>query len=251
MLSDGAFDCVPGAGSMRRRAGTAGVKVRLASAEDIPAIAELAPASGIDLGEAMTEATRDGVMGSAHRAGLAALGREHGRPAFSRAIARAFTDHGPDRAFAAASLVLVAEHREHGVIGTVIAFPPPNAAEQYMTHAERTGAAVTEVHKLILVGIVGLAKVAVLAVAEPQRGLGIGAALLSRIKKIFFAHGYVFVYGQIRADRPSLDAFYRRQGFEVRGPDEGLDLWVVFGLPGGIHPDLGERFFVRARPRDE
>ncbi|GAB2740518.1 GNAT family N-acetyltransferase [Amycolatopsis magusensis] len=231
--------------------GTAGVRIRLATAEDIPVIAELAPASGIELGAAMTEAIRDGVMGSAHRAGLAGRGREHGRPTFSRAIARAFTDHGPDHAFAVASLVLVAEHREHGVIGTVIAFPPPNVAEQYMTHAERTGAAVPEVRKLILVGIVGLVKVAVFAVAEPHRGSGIGAALLSRVKKIFFAHGYFFVYGQIRPDRPGLAAFYRRQGFEVRAPDEGLDLWVVFGIPGGIHPDQGEQFFVRARPRDE
>ncbi|KZB79643.1 GNAT family N-acetyltransferase [Amycolatopsis regifaucium] len=204
----------------------------------------------IELGTAMAEAIRDGVMGRAHRAGLAARGRVHGQPGFSRAVAQAFADQGPDQAFATASLVLVAEHREHGVIGTVIAFPPPNVTEQYMTHAERMNAAAPEVRKLMLVGIVGLVKVAVLAVAEAHQGSGLGAALLSRVKKIFFSHGYVFVYGQIRPDHAGLAAFYRRQGFEVREPDEGLDLWVVFGIPGGIQPDRGERFFVRTRPRE-
>ncbi|RSM80471.1 hypothetical protein DL991_10090 [Amycolatopsis sp. WAC 01375] len=229
--------------------GTAGVKIRLATARDTPAIAELAPAAGIELTPAMADAIRAGVMGRAHRAGRA-RGREHGQPGFSRAVAQAFTDQGPDQAFAAASLVLVAEHREHGVVGTVIALPPPNVTEQFMTHAERMNAAAPEVRKLMLVGILGLAKVAVLAVAEAHQGSGLGAALLSRIKKIFFAHGYVFVYGQIRPDRPDLAAFYQRQGFHVQEPDEGLDLWVVFGIPGGIQPDQGERFFVRTRPRE-
>lgn len=216
--------------------GMAGVKIRLATAEDLPEIAELAPAAGIELTAAMAEAIRDGEMGRAHRAGLAARGREHGQPGFSRAVARALTDRGPEHAFAAASLVLVAEHREHGVIGTVIALPPPNVTEQYMTHAEGMNAAAPEVRKLMLLGIVGLVKVAALAVAEAHQRSGLGAALLSRVKKTFFAHGYVFVYGQIRPDRPGLAAFYRRQGFEVREPDEGLDLWVIFGIPGGIHP---------------
>ncbi|MET9263743.1 GNAT family N-acetyltransferase [Amycolatopsis sp. NPDC004079] len=231
--------------------GTAGVKIRLATADDIPAIAELAPAAGLELGAEMAEAIRSGAMGTAHRAGLAGRGREHGQPAFSRAIAQAFAEHGPDHVYAVAALVLVAEHREHGVIGTVIAFPPGNVAEQYVEHAERTGAAAPDVRKIIAGGAIALAKVSALAVAEPHRGSGIGAALLSRTKKVYFANGYIYVYGQIRPDRPGLAAFYRRQGFDVREPDEGLDLWVVFGIPGGILPDQGERFFVRGRPRDD
>ncbi|EFL12573.1 hypothetical protein SSMG_08245 [Streptomyces sp. AA4] len=86
--------------------------------------------------------------------------------------------------------------------------------------------------------------VGALVVDEPHRGRGLGAALLGQARKIFFAHGYPLVYGQIPADRPDLIAFYQRQGFEVRGPEDRLDLEMVFGIPGGIRPDRDERFFV-------
>jgi GNAT superfamily N-acetyltransferase len=230
--------------------GTPKVKIRLAIAADIPAIAELTPAAGHELGEELAKEIRTCTMGSAHRAALAGQGREGRQPAFARAIAQAISEHGFDHAYAAAALVLVADHRDHGVIGTVIAFPPANVAEQYVEHAERTGAAKPDIRKLIAGGAVALAKVSTLVVAEPYRNTGIGGALLSRIKKIYFGHGYFYVYGQIPPNRPGLIAFYRRQGFEVRGPDEGIDLWVVFGIHGGVRPDRRERLFVRGRPRD-
>uniref|UniRef100_UPI003F498372 GNAT family N-acetyltransferase n=1 Tax=Amycolatopsis sp. CA-096443 TaxID=3239919 RepID=UPI003F498372 len=115
---------------------------------------------------------------------------------------------------------------------------------------EGIGAPPPDIRKIIAASAIALAKVSTLAVAEPYRGSGIGAALLSRVKKIYFANGYFYVYGQIRPDKPGLATLYRRQGFEVREPDEGLDLRVVFGIPRGIRPDQGERFFVRGRPRD-
>jgi GNAT superfamily N-acetyltransferase len=95
--------------------------------------------------------------------------------------------------------------------------------------------------------VMGLAKVSALAVAEHARRAGVGAALLSRAKRLFFHHGYLYVYGQMPA-RPGLAEFYRRQGFEVKQPGEGLDLQVLFGFPAGIRPVRGERLFVRARP---
>lgn len=224
--------------------GSAGVKIRLAKADHLPAIAELAPETGQELGPRMTTIIRDGVMGTAHRAGLAARGRDNRQEAFSRALAEAAGRHGPDQAFSVTSLVLVAEHPEHGVIGTAITFSPANVAEQYAEHAQRAGAPPREITGILLSSVIALAKVSTLAVAESFRGSGIGAALLSRVKKVFFANGYQYVYGQIPAERPHLVGFYRRAGFDVLEPDEGLDLWTVFGIPGGIRPDRGERFFV-------
>jgi hypothetical protein len=48
---------------------------------------------------------------------------------------------------------------------------------------------------------------------------------------------------------PGLDAFYRRNGFDVLDEDAGLDLWVVFGVHSHIYTDQGERFFIRQAPR--
>src|SRR5437016_3514443 len=40
-------------------------------------------------------------------------------------------------------------------------------------------------------------------------------------------------------------AFYTKLGFEVGDQEDGLDLWPIFGYPGGIHADQGERLFAR------
>jgi len=44
---------------------------------------------------------------------------------------------------------------------------------------------------------------------------------------------------------PGLDAFYRRNGFQVLAQGESLDLWAIFGIHSRIDTDPGERFFVR------
>lgn len=126
--------------------------------------------------------------------------------------------------------------------------PPAHVSQQFVARAERSGADQREAWKLALSGAVALAKIDALPVEESARRSGVGAALLGRATKIYFANGYFYVYGQIAPDRPELIAFYQRHGYEVRQPDEGLDLWVVFGLPGGIRPDRGERIFVRTDP---
>jgi hypothetical protein len=86
--------------------GTPRVKVRLATPADLPTITDLVPAAGVDLGEEMTGAVRNGTMGQAHRAALASRVPEHGHPAFTRAMAEAFGTHGADHAYLAPALVL-------------------------------------------------------------------------------------------------------------------------------------------------
>ncbi|ATY17282.1 GNAT family N-acetyltransferase (plasmid) [Amycolatopsis sp. AA4] len=225
-----------------------GVVIRLAGADDVAAVERMAPVAGTTLGEVLAEAIRSGAMGSAHRAALAAGGGDRGREAFTHAIARAAAEHDQFHAYAVAAVVLVAAHRDHGVVGAEIVFPPVHVAENYVTYARNAGANSREQGKLLAVGAVGLAKVSALVVDESHRGRGLGAALLGQARRIFFAHGYPLVYGQIPADRPDLAGFYQCQGFEVRRPEDRLDLETVFGIPGGIRPDRGERFFVCWNP---
>jgi hypothetical protein len=44
--------------------------------------------------------------------------------------------------------------------------------------------------------------------------------------------------------RPGLDAFYRRNGFQVLSEGESLDLWPIFGVHSRIDAGQGERFFI-------
>jgi hypothetical protein len=71
--------------------------------------------------------------------------------------------------------------------------------------------------------------------------------LLTRTRKLHFYNGYHCVYGQM-PDRAGLPEFYRRLGFDVQGLGAPLDLWTIFGIPGGITPGHDERVFVRWRP---
>jgi hypothetical protein len=134
------------------------------------------------------------------------------------------------------------------VVGTVVAYPPPNITDAHLDGARRRNVTdPRELNKLMMLGAIGLAKVNALAVAEPARGRNIGGALLLRCRQVFFACGYVIVYGQM-PPTPGLDFFYRRNGFEVLGHGERLDLWPVFGVHSRIDTDPGERFFIRYRP---
>lgn len=50
---------------------------------------------------------------------------------------------------------------------------------------------------------------------------------------MYFRCGYVMIYGQMPAV-PGLDAFYRRNGFDVLDVGDELDMWVVFGVHSRI-----------------
>ncbi len=80
----------------------------------------------------------------------------------------------------------------------------------------------------MMAGAIGIAKIKAVAVGESARGRNIGGALLQRCRQVYFHCGYLIVYGQM-PPRPGLDAFYRRNGFQVLSEGEGLDLWVIVG----------------------
>jgi GNAT superfamily N-acetyltransferase len=102
-------------------------------------------------------------------------------------------------------------------------------ADDHLNKTQRTITDPYERGKLLLAGAVGIAKIKAVAVTETARGRNIGGSLLKRCRQVYFHWGYRIIYGQM-PPVPGLDAYYRRNGFEVLDEGAGLDLWLVFGV---------------------
>jgi hypothetical protein len=220
------------------------VRVRQAVPADLGAVGELAARAGVQLEDELASAVTAGTAGGALRAGL-----RSGRDGFARHIAEQFLAHPgePVHAYLSAALILVAEHREHGVAGALIAYPPSNITAEHLKHTRRAITDPRERGKLMMAGAIGVAKIKAVAVTASARGLGIGGSLLQGCQQVYFHCGYLMIYGQMPTV-PGLAAFYRRNGFQVLDERAGLDMWVVFGVHSHIHADKGERFFIRQAP---
>lgn len=124
-------------------------------------------------------------------------------------------------------------------IGALHALPPASVLAQVM------GKGVPA--ELATVGAFAVVKIRAVAVAESARGQGVAAALLKRCLQLYFQLGYFVAYGQF-SNGSGLETYYARQGFQVLGDGEGLDLGPNLGLPFGIQAEPGERLFLRWRP---
>ena len=222
------------------------VTLRWATGGDLPAVAALMSLSGVaTLDPELATALANGVVGNAHRAALAARGRENGAHTFLHAIAEQAAVKDLRQAYLAAAVVLVADVADRQCVGTVVALPPPRVAAQFVD-AIGAGDGSRQANTMLLTGAIGLAKVHALAVADGARRDGIGGALINRVTELYFHNGFHCVYGQM-PDQPGLAEFYRRHGFDVHEPGAGLDLWRIFGVPGGLVPAPNEQIFARWR----
>jgi len=216
------------------------VRIRQARPGDVDAVAKLAPLAGPMLDPDIAAAVDGKTAGSGFRVGL-----RRGREAFLRHMADQFGAHAERgehfAAYLHAALVLVAEHRDHGIVGTLIANPPATVAATYLEQVG--GDPVRQQGAWISCGT-GVARVGTVAVAEQARGQHLGGSLLKRCRQLYAHCGYFIPYGQI-PPRPGLEHFYERHGFRVLNDSAALNLWVVFGEPAMVYPDPGERIFVR------
>lgn len=219
-------------------AGPPRIRVRQAVPDDLPAIAELAPLSGVELDDALVEAVRDGSSGIGLRTGI-----RQGQPGFHRHMGTEFITGGMVSAFMHASLVLVGDHRDRGIVGTLIAYPPGNLINE-LIGSGRISPSEQGGQQVIMLGAVLLTKIKTIAVVEHARGQGVGAALLKRCKQVYSHCGYMLLYGAM-PPTPGLDAFYRRCGFDIQQPGDPIDLWRVYGIPVMAVPGADERIFHR------
>lgn len=218
------------------------VRVRLARGADMAAVRRLTALAGVQLEEQVVDAVEAGVGGAALRLGL-----DGGPEAVMRHMAEKFAGPqgtAPRRLLPPVTLVLVAEHDQHGVIGAVLAYPPNGVIQQFVEHQRRAGASGQQLFQLVMAGVMWMVRIKAIAVDESMRGRGIGSALLYRCQQVYTYCGYMISYGQM-ADTPALERFYRAHGFEVLPRGSGFDPWVVLGVHAEIRPDPGKRTFVR------
>ncbi|MEH0930895.1 GNAT family N-acetyltransferase [Micromonospora sp. CPCC 205558] len=218
------------------------VRVRLARGADMAAVRRLTALAGVRLEDEVADDVDAGVGGAALRAGL-----DGGPDTYMRYMAEKFTGPqamDPRRLLPPATLVLVAEHDQRGVVGAVVAYPPGGVLKQLVEHQRQAGLGSQQLFQLVMAGVMWMVRIKAIAVDETMRGLGIGSALLHRCQQIYAHCGYMITYGQM-ADSPELERFYRSHGFDVLERDSGFDPWVVLGVHAEIRPDPGERTFLR------
>ncbi len=214
------------------------VLVRVAREDDLPFVRELSLQAGVGLEEDISDAVRSGAAGAA-----LAAGQRGGKDAFLREVATGFfTAQGGDQRipFLRNTLVLVAEHATHGVVGALIAYPPLQVIRQLLEQSRRLG---VDPQQILLMGAVGIVRVKAVAVSDAMRRQGVGGALLEQCLRVYSTCGYVTAYGQM-PPTPGLDTFYRRQGFTVLDRGAGFDPWVVFGVHADVRPEPDECTFI-------
>jgi len=210
-----------------------GVLLRMARPDDTAEASRLLAMAGLDLPPYLAEAIDNQVIGSTLMHAL-----ESGKDQILTALATAAHHGDPNLAMPGLTALLVAENAGHHACGALLALPPAAV----MAQAASAGIPV----QLALVGTAAIVKINGIALEETSRGRGIGSALLGTCLQLYFQLDYLLAYGQFGADS-GLETYYRRLGFDVLAPGEGISLSERLAMPIGLTPESGERFFLRWR----
>lgn len=224
-----------------------GIRIRHATAADLPAVRELTASAGCPLVDELATAVKAGDAGSALRAGVEGGGRD----TFTWRIAEKL--HGspppPLAAAKAASLILVAERSGSDsssdigeVIGALSAGPPSGVIGSCLDQLPHLPP--VERGKIVMAGLIFVSKLYAIATVPSARGQGVASALIRYYRDVYTRCGFRVLYGEIDAGS-GLEPFYRRNGFEMVPADAALDLYFVFGHEVRVSAGPGERIFAR------
>lgn len=218
-----------------------GITTRLARLSDFERFGDLISLTGTTADDYVLEMLHSEALATAVLAGA-----EHGHEQFQLELARCMSGSDTlEPAALATALPLVAVTEADEVVGVLLAYSPPNVIEQFLD--ARPLASKKDNTMMFAGAIMSLVKLRALAVDPDWRGRGIGSGLLTRFQDIYVACRYFYLYGQFRATDPGLADFYSAHGFTILPPGEGLDLYVVFGVSGGVLPEPGEQLFYYRR----
>ncbi len=210
-----------------------GVLLRMARPGDTAEVSRLLAMAGVDLPPYLAAAIDNQDIGSTLMHTL-----EAGNDQILTALATAAHRGDPNLAMPGLTALLVAENAAHRACGALLALPPAAV----MAQAASAGIPV----QFALVGTAAIVKINGIAVDESSRSNGIGTALLGTCLQMYFQLNYLLAYGQFRAGS-GLEHYYRRLGFDVLAPGEGISLSERLAMPIGLTPEPSERFFLRWR----
>ena len=203
--------------------GPAGYVLRAATAADADAIQQLIPLAGVDAEPELISAIRTGQTGLVP---LAAMDdSEAGLSLLAEHLAAGTIDN-------ASVLALVACRPEHPEpVGVCLTLPPGQVLSTMPS---------LQAQMLVYLAI---SKISVLAVDPDHRRNGLGRALLLQATWTAHRAGAQVVYGQAGAADHQLLEWYRRQGFTLLPPGDGIDLQWLFQRPVGINTEPTYQLF--------
>ncbi|MGW0060561.1 GNAT family N-acetyltransferase [Streptosporangium sandarakinum] len=221
-------------------AATPQLRIRQATTADMDRVGEFARMVGVEIESQLSDSVAKGFAGAALRICL-----RNGREAFKEHMAKEFFDNQEDpiTAYLNCALILVAEHRDHGIVGALMAYPPVSVVQMYIQSMRTSDS--KKIMNAVICGALGVSRIKALAVTESARRAGIGSALLKYCTRIYSHCGYHLLYGKMSSATPGLDLFYQRHGFDVLPPETPLNLRVIFGNNALVGPGPDEQFFVR------
>lgn len=177
--------------------------------------------SGSTLGGELAAARADGLLGKALRGGAeraSSVDRYH--TMFDGVVAR--------------TLVLSARYNAQ-TVGLLMLGPNPRLL-QLGPHY----------YSLNIRVLLRLAKLHCIAVNPDHRNKGTGSRLLATATNIARLSAFAELYGEFNAGRVCLESFYKKRGFAVLEPYEGLNVTNTIGSLMYIQPADGDRLFTTA-----
>jgi GNAT superfamily N-acetyltransferase len=214
--------------------GPDGYRVRLARPGDGLAIAALMRLADVHAELTLLEAIESGLSGDIARRTIGG-GADHAAVLASHLFPGG---PGPDlrRALTASTAVLVATRRVHEEPIGMCHTTPPGAM---MARIADAGAPVEAMYAMLM----GVRKLASIAVNPDYRRAGVATALLQLATRLVFQGGAQMFYGQLRIDDGLAD-WYRDAGFTVLPPGEGLSVARLVDMNAAVRPGLGEQLFA-------
>ncbi|MCX5097540.1 GNAT family N-acetyltransferase [Streptomyces sp. NBC_00365] len=215
--------------------GPDGVRIGFAVPEEAGAVTTLLKAAADDLEAGHLEALARGECGTWLLDVLE--GVDLGEPLVRAGAAGEF-----QRAAGELSLPLVARDGDGQVVGALLGVLSGTVVSGL---ARLPGG-----RRYVLVSMLTYAKIKAVAVSEDARRRGIGAALLARCVQVYWQLKYTLLFGEFDTER-ALGPYYRRQGFTVLRPGQGIDVGTLLtGVPLHLGAGPGLTFFHRWRPQD-
>lgn len=217
------------------------VTIQAASEDELADLAYWYRAAGVDgvggeppevMNERFVGASRAGLLGTALGGGTtgAAVMAMHTNPldaSFTRSLASSMRLDGE-------------------TIGMLVMGPPTGLMDRFFGQlpegVRQNGEQMTQ---MLWGMLLGLTKLHMVAIHPDHRQRGRGSRLVRHALDVARKSKIITIYGEYSPDRPHLERFYSKLGFNILGDGDHLDLSVFTGIRFGTYPMRGDIMFTR------